>query len=133
MLQPLLGKLNNMRVVLATSSKQRQDLLKTTVIDGAGVFLLIVFCFKKKTLFQQLKFEVCASNFQEDLCKENYTFSEYVEETAARKVEDVVNKLRNDPRGEPDIVIGLDTMISFDGAMFGKPRDANDAFKVLAK
>lgn len=35
MLEPLLSQLNNMRVILASGSKQRANLLASTVRDGA--------------------------------------------------------------------------------------------------
>lgn len=71
-----------------------------------------------------------ASDFEENLPKDKYTFSEYVEETALHKVEAVHNKLL--VKGQKaDVIIGLDTMISYDGSMFGKAKSNEDAKKTL--
>lgn len=124
----MLGKLNGMRVILATSSQQRQELLRRTVRDGATRRSAPLFL--KILKFQRLKFEICASNFEENLDREQYTFSQYVEETAVSKVKTVYDKLKNEAR-KPDIIIGLDTMVIFDGKMYGKPKDEQDAEHIL--
>ncbi|KAF2901994.1 hypothetical protein ILUMI_04194 [Ignelater luminosus] len=110
MLKPLLDKLHAMRVVLASSSTQRHLLLESTT----------------------LKFEICASDFEENLNPEDYTFSEFVQETALGKVEDVYEKLKND-KVKPDIIIGVDTMVTCDGRMYGKPKTRKDAINTLTR
>lgn len=77
-----------------------------------------------------LKFEICSSDFEENLIRENYTFSQYVEETASNKVMNVYDKLKDD-QIRPDIIIGLDTMVTYDGKMFGKPKDEEDAERII--
>lgn len=65
---------------------------------------------------------MCAPKFEENLRPEDFpNFSEFVEETAHQKVLEVENRFRQ--MGEstaglriPDIIIGADTMVTFDGA-----------------
>lgn len=80
-----------------------------------------------------LKFEIYSSDFEENLIKENYTFSEYVMETALNKATNVYQKLNGDGNDFKSnlIIIGLDTMVAYDGKMYGKPKDENDAEHIL--
>ncbi|KAF5288612.1 hypothetical protein FQR65_LT11983 [Abscondita terminalis] len=110
MLNPLLDKLNSMRVVLGSSAQHRRLILENV----------------------KLKFEVCSSNFEENLHPEDYTFSEFVQETALGKVLDVWEQLKNDVIA-PDIIIGVDTMVTFDGKMYGKPKSRQDAIDTITK
>nr|XP_022912438.1 uncharacterized protein LOC111423442 [Onthophagus taurus] len=110
MLSPLVEVLNNMRVILATSSKQRIDIFKKTPI----------------------KFEIKTSDFEENLDRNKYTFSEYVELTALGKVQKVYEQLKNDDK-PPDLIIGLDTMICCDNYFFGKPKDKDDAIQIIRR
>lgn len=88
-------------------------------------------------LKQGLKVESCASTFEENLDIKDFAgFSEFVEETALQKVLEVSNRLNSnaDADGKPvDIVIGADTMVTMDGQMYGKPKNAQDAFETLQK
>ncbi|XP_018561059.1 uncharacterized protein LOC108903386 [Anoplophora glabripennis] len=108
MLEPLLSQLNEMRVILASSSKQRQSLLAST----------------------KLKFEICTSNFEENLDPREHTFSDFVEKTAIGKLNDVYQQLKNDQR-KPDIIIGVDTMVTYNGKMYGKPKSKEEAIKTI--
>lgn len=64
-------------------------------------------------------------------------FSEFVEETALQKVVEVFERLdgaaKADGKPNIDIVIGADTMVTLDGQMYGKPKNAQDAFEILQK
>lgn len=87
---------------------------------------------------QGLNVESCASTFEENLKLDDFpSFAEFVEETALQKVFEVSNRLNADAEttGKPkvDIVIGADTMVTMDGQMYGKPTNAQDAFKTLQK
>ncbi|KRT83775.1 hypothetical protein AMK59_3604 [Oryctes borbonicus] len=104
----IIYKMNNMRVVLATSSKQRAEVLERTA----------------------LKFERVASNFDENLDINEYTFTEFVEKTALGKVEDVRQKLKDDFH-PPDLIIGCDTMVCFENKMFGKPKNNFHAVEMI--
>ncbi|XP_974830.2 dTTP/UTP pyrophosphatase [Tribolium castaneum] len=108
MLEPLVSKLNDLRVILASGSEQRAALLKST----------------------RLKFEVVPSNFEENLDPKEHTFSDFVEKTALGKVNDVWERLKNDER-KPDIIIGADTMVTFNGRMYGKPKTKEQAIKTI--
>ncbi|XP_045470093.1 dTTP/UTP pyrophosphatase [Harmonia axyridis] len=108
MLEPLVGKLNKMRIVLASSSKQRETLLRNTGLD----------------------FEVYPSNFAENLNPDDYTFKYFVETTAQRKTENVYEELKNDEK-KPDLIIGADTMVTYCGKLFGKPKDNSEAKRMI--
>ncbi|KAK9879519.1 hypothetical protein WA026_006587 [Henosepilachna vigintioctopunctata] len=108
MLQPLIGKLNDIRVVLASSSKQREQLLKSI----------------------NLKFEIIPSDFEENLNPSEHTFSDFVENTARGKTSNVYEKLKNETP-KPGMIIGVDTMVTFDGKMYGKPKNNEDAIRII--
>ncbi|CAH2016124.1 unnamed protein product [Acanthoscelides obtectus] len=108
MLEPLLSQLNEMRIILASSSKQRRALLGST----------------------NLKFEVVPSDYEENLDPKQHTFSEFVEKTAIGKLNDVYDRLKNDVK-KPDVVIGVDTMVAYNGRMYGKPKDKEDAIRII--
>ncbi|KAF5289000.1 hypothetical protein FQA39_LY03879 [Lamprigera yunnana] len=110
MLKPLLDKLNSMRVILASSSPQRRAILESTT----------------------LKFEIHSSNFEENLRPEDYSYSEFVQETALGKVQDVYQQLKNDIV-KPDIIIGVDTMVTLDGKMYGKPKTRDEAINTITQ
>lgn len=71
-----------------------------------------------------------ASNFEENLDPKEHTFSDFVEETAVGKVKSVYELLKHDQR-KPDIIIGVDTMVTFNGKIYGKPKDENDAIRTI--
>ncbi|KAJ8952260.1 hypothetical protein NQ318_007421 [Aromia moschata] len=108
MLEPLLNQLNEMRIILASSSKQRATLLRST----------------------KLKFEIFPSSFEENLDPKELPFSDFVEKTAIGKLNDVFEQLKNDQR-KPDIIIGVDTMVAYNGRMYGKPKTKEDAIKTI--
>ncbi|XP_028141903.1 dTTP/UTP pyrophosphatase [Diabrotica virgifera virgifera] len=108
MLEPFLSQLNEMRIVLASGSKQRAALLTST----------------------KLKYEIVPSDYEENLDPKEHTFSEFVEKTAIGKLLDVWEKLKNDTR-KPDIIIGVDTMVTYNGRMYGKPKSRDDAIKTI--
>ncbi|XP_044267571.1 dTTP/UTP pyrophosphatase [Tribolium madens] len=110
MLEPLVSKLNDLRVILASGSEQRAALLKST----------------------KLKFEIVPSNFEENLDPKEHTFSDFVEKTALGKVNDVWERLKSDER-KPDIIIGADTMVTFNGRMYGKPKTKEQAIKTITE
>ncbi|KAJ8929477.1 hypothetical protein NQ314_017830 [Rhamnusium bicolor] len=111
MLKPLVCQLNQMRVVLASSSKQRDSLLRST----------------------NLKFEVIPSNYEENLDPREYSFSDFVEKTATLKLIDVYKKLQNHVRGPPDMIIAFDTMVIYNGRMYGKPKTKEEAIQFITE
>lgn len=61
-----------------------------------------------------------------------HTFSDFVEKTAIGKLNDVYDQLKNDQR-KPDIIIGVDTMVTYNGKMYGKPKSKEDAIKTITE
>lgn len=87
---------------------------------------------------QGLAVESCASTFEEDFDIKDFAgFSEFVEATALQKILEVEKRLNStaEADGKPtvDIVIGADTMVTLDGKMYGKPKNAQNAFDTLQK
>jgi septum formation protein len=112
MLQPLKHILQQKRIILASSSPQRKQLL-----ESIG-----------------LKFEITVSEFAEDLdlllYKDN--LPQYVIDTAEHKCRHVFNKIKlNENEKNNAIIIGADTMCSLNNVVYGKPSDKDDAFRML--
>lgn len=82
------------------------------------------------------------SNFEENLSK-HLPVKEFVEKTSLGKAEDVVQRLRGNDvcvrsvegvlQEAYDAILACDTVIHFEGAIIGKPRDAQDAVKTLKR
>lgn len=92
----------DMKIVLASSSKQRQDILNMI----------------------GLKYDVVVS----DVDEVSY-YSEpdkYVRELSLNKAKSVCNKLQNEA-----IIIAADTIIYCDGKKYEKPKTKNEAFNIL--
>ena len=117
LLKPLLDKLKGKRIILASGSMPRRQIL-----TDAG-----------------LKFEVSQSGFAEDVDKKQYSKSnEYVAVTANFKLEDKMREIyylaqANGADWKPvDIVISADTVISLDDSkIFEKPRDEDHACEMI--
>ena len=95
-----------MKIVLASASERRQELLVRIVED----------------------FTVLVSEFDENSVKEKGSISQYVEEIAFGKAKDVASRLK-----EGYIVIAADTIVAINGEILGKPINKEDAFKTLNK
>lgn len=93
-----------MKYILASASERRQELLKRIVDD----------------------FEVIISDFEEENVKFNNDIDEYVIAIAEGKARDVQSKILGD-----NIIIAADTIVVKDNEILGKPKDSNDAFKML--
>lgn len=90
------------KIILASASPRRRELL-----EQAG-----------------LEYEVMPSSVEEQV-----RFDEpglVVEDLAAKKAEDVAKNV------EDGIVIGADTVVALDGEILGKPKDDEDAFRMLS-
>ncbi|XP_004925825.1 dTTP/UTP pyrophosphatase [Bombyx mori] len=111
MLQPVMHVLKAKKIVLASASPRRAEL-----IENIG-----------------LKVSLCPSLFEENLVPNEFSkFSDFVEETALHKVLEVEKRLTG-MGSAPDIVIGADTMVTLDGEMFGKPTSEAEAFVMLSR
>lgn len=94
----------NLKIVLASASPRRQELL-TRVLE---------------------EFTVIISDFQEETVKFNGDFEDYVKEISKGKATDVASKLVGD-----SLVIGVDTIVDFEGKVLGKPKDNEEAYAML--
>uniref|UniRef100_UPI0037E71FEF probable bifunctional dTTP/UTP pyrophosphatase/methyltransferase protein isoform X2 n=1 Tax=Semicossyphus pulcher TaxID=241346 RepID=UPI0037E71FEF len=110
-LNPVISKLANKLVVLASASPRRLEILR-----NAG-----------------LQFEVVPSWFKETLDKGLFNAPyEYAVETAKQKALEVARRMPFKHLKTPDIVIGADTIVTVDGMILEKPVNKNDAYRMLS-
>lgn len=109
MLGPALKRLSALRVVLASGSPRRRELLSSL----------------------QLDFDVVPSLFPECLDKKKFSLPQhYAEETSRQKAIEVFERLQ--AAGERlDIVISADTVISLGDAILEKPKNRESAVAML--
>ncbi|XP_037680551.1 probable bifunctional dTTP/UTP pyrophosphatase/methyltransferase protein isoform X2 [Choloepus didactylus] len=109
---PVIGKLLGKRVVLASASPRRQEIL-----IQAG-----------------LRFEVVPSRFKETLDKASFpTPYAYAIETAKQKALEVAHRMHLKDLRTPEIVIGADTIVAVGGLILEKPVDKQDAYRILSR
>ena len=95
-----------MKIILASNSKRRKDLLKKINLD----------------------FEIIISDFDESSIPINHLNpKKYCTKLAFEKAGKVSKKFKD------DLIIGADTIVYFDNTIIGKPKDKKDAFKYLKK
>lgn len=94
-----------MRVILASGSPRRKELLKK-IYDN---------------------FEVIVSDTDENISESNP--EKIVEQLAARKAKAVFDEV---DQSEDALVIGADTIVYYDGEVLGKPEDEEDAKAMLS-
>ncbi|NP_001085814.1 acetylserotonin O-methyltransferase like L homeolog [Xenopus laevis] len=112
LLNPVISKLAGKRVVLASASPRRQDIL-----TNVG-----------------LRFEVVPSWFKETLDKSVFAAPyEYALETAKQKALEVARRMHMKHLKTPDIVIGADTIVTLEEAILEKPVDKQDAYNMLSR
>lgn len=90
------------KIILATTSPRRHGLAQQMGLD----------------------FEIVPSNYEEDMTRKMKP-KEMVLEFSHGKASDVAKKFKE------GIVIGIDTIVVFNGKNLGKPKDDNSAFKML--
>ncbi|KAF9435328.1 hypothetical protein BGZ76_006497 [Entomortierella beljakovae] len=104
-----LNVLNSKKVVLASSSPRRKDIL-----NNLG-----------------LNYSVVPSTFPETLDKSLFNHpSEYVKENALQKALEVYYRLK-DAGDTPDLVIGADTVVAYDSKILEKPGSVQGAIDML--
>ncbi|XP_059944041.1 probable bifunctional dTTP/UTP pyrophosphatase/methyltransferase protein isoform X2 [Mesoplodon densirostris] len=109
---PVIGKLQHKRVVLASASPRRQEIL-----SNAG-----------------LRFEVVPSRFKEKLHKASFsTPYAYAVETAKQKALEVAVRMHQKDLRAPDVVIGADTIVAVGAMILEKPVDKQDAYHMLSR
>ncbi|XP_063970629.1 probable bifunctional dTTP/UTP pyrophosphatase/methyltransferase protein [Lytechinus pictus] len=109
MLQPILSNLGGKRIVLASGSPRRKDILARI----------------------GLNFEVIPSTFEENLDKSLYTPEEYVQETAKGKALEVAERLKGPSM--PDLIIGADTVVALGNKILEKPPSEKGAIEMLTE
>lgn len=94
-------------LILASKSPRRSTLLKEINID----------------------FEVIPSNYEEkhDISSDPVILAMA---HASGKAEEVFERTKD---REDDIILGVDTLVALDGEIFGKPKNAEDAFTMIKK
>lgn len=92
-----------MKIILASASARRQELLKRITEE----------------------FTITVSDFDEDSVTFDGNLESYVQDIAFGKAEKVASKLKD------GIVIGCDTIVTFEGRILGKPKDEEEAEKML--
>eukprot|EP00271_Cylindrocystis_brebissonii_P014386 TRINITY_DN35734_c0_g1_i1.p1 TRINITY_DN35734_c0_g1~~TRINITY_DN35734_c0_g1_i1.p1 ORF type:complete len:229 (-),score=22.16 TRINITY_DN35734_c0_g1_i1:340-1026(-) len=111
----LLPQLGQCRIVLASASPRRREILQML---GLNV-------------------EVVPSTFEENLDKQTFpTAGDYAQETATRKAMEVATRISaqrasDGARPLPHLVIAADTIVELSGRIFEKPLDKQDAFNTL--
>ncbi|XP_055847581.1 dTTP/UTP pyrophosphatase [Episyrphus balteatus] len=112
MLAPIKHILATKRIILASGSPRRQELVKTIGLNA----------------------ELCPSTFEENLDPADYReFSDFVELTAKGKAEEVYDQLKAESPESDLLVIAADTMVTMGNEIYGKPKDANDAVQMLTR
>ena len=93
-----------LKFILASASERRKELLSRIVKD----------------------FEVRVSDFDEESVQVNNNIEEYVKTLSQGKAKSVALNYSSD-----SIIIGADTIVVIDNKVLGKPKDKNDAFRML--
>ncbi|EPQ30257.1 uncharacterized protein PFL1_02373 [Pseudozyma flocculosa PF-1] len=111
---PVFNKLAGKRVVLASASPRRKEILASVGIHP----------------------EIVPSTFKEDLPKAAFRGEgafQYPVETGAKKALEVYERLVSEnPEDPPDFVISADTVVIRDDEILEKPLDAQDNLRMLA-
>ncbi|XP_072900289.1 probable bifunctional dTTP/UTP pyrophosphatase/methyltransferase protein isoform X1 [Hemitrygon akajei] len=111
-LNAVISKLAGKRVVLASASPRRREIL-----NNVG-----------------LRFEVVPSWFKENLDKSTFkTPYDYAKETAKQKALEVATRMHLKHFKIPDIVIGADTVVCIHGEILEKPTNKQVAYNMLSK
>ncbi|XP_011877880.1 PREDICTED: N-acetylserotonin O-methyltransferase-like protein [Vollenhovia emeryi] len=110
MLESTFQALASGRTILASGSPRRCDIMRHLRINA----------------------EVVPSLYDEKLDRARYEgHGEYVQDIARYKVLEVYERLKADPV-PPSLIIGADTMVTMGDVIYGKPRDEEDAFRILS-
>ncbi|EKE39713.1 hypothetical protein ENUP19_0261G0018 [Entamoeba nuttalli] len=107
MLLEYLNTINSKKIILASQSLRRKEILEQ----------------------MELKFEIHVSNFEENLDKKLFKDPvDYVKANAEGKVMDVASRYP-----DADLIIGCDTIVLFNNEIIEKPKNAEDASRILHK
>ncbi|XP_065357417.1 dTTP/UTP pyrophosphatase [Calliphora vicina] len=110
MLAPIKHLLHTKRIILASGSPRRQELVKSLGLNA----------------------ELIPSTFEENLDPAMFNdFSQFIEATALGKAEEVYNRLKNGDNPEELLVIAADTMVTMGSEIYGKPKNSEEAVRML--
>ena len=93
------------KIILASNSPRRKKILTDLGLD----------------------FVVIPSNYEEKLETDTFSY-DLIEDLATQKACDVVRRVGND-----EIVLGADTVVVLHNKILGKPKDKEDAFRMLSE
>jgi len=91
-------------IILASTSPRRREILKNTGIN----------------------FSVIAPDYDENILNKTFSY-ELIESIAENKGESALKVIK-----EPAIIISADTVVIYDKLVLGKPKDFDDAFRILS-
>ena len=94
-----------MKIILASESPRRQELLKQI----------------------GLEFDIISSDIEETV-NQNQKPEKLVQQLSYLKAEDVAQKVKNE-----SLIIAADTIVVYKNEILGKPKDEQDAYKMLKK
>lgn len=73
------------------------------------------------------------SLYDEKLDRSKYNnYGEYVQDIAKYKVLEVYNRLKADTV-QPSLILGADTMVTMGDVIYGKPKNEEEAFRMLSR
>lgn len=76
--------------------------------------------------------EIVPSLYNENLDRSKYNnHGDYIQDLARFKVLDVFERLKKD-KTLPELIIGADTLVTLGDIIYGKPKDEQDALKMLS-
>ena len=93
-----------MKYILASTSPRRKELLKKSGIE----------------------FGCISPEYDENILNKVFSYN-LIEEIAEKKNDSVAKNIK-----EPAIIISADTVVIYDNMVLGKPKDFNDAYKMLS-
>lgn len=85
---------------------------------------------RRKELLEQigLSFEIASAHGEEIITKQQP--ADIVEELSLQKAKEVADRYEKEHgRQKSTVIIGADTIVAYDGAIMGKPKDKADAVK----
>lgn len=114
MLEPLRPVLSSYRIILASGSPRRREILSTALPN--------------------FNIEIKPSNADENLDRQDAKYKSkpwlYAEDTALLKAEAAMKAINADEKDKV-ILIGADTVVTFNNEIYGKPKNDQDAVEML--
>ena len=112
MLEPLKYILDNSKVILGSASPRRKEIMETL-----GVAAIVM-----------------PSGVEENLDKGDYVGRpfDYSVDTAELKADDVFRKAKDQFKDTNLVVVGSDTVVTHQGVIYEKPKDEDDAYRILS-